>query len=102
MNREEIDRLPVTQRVADSTCTLASTLKLMSTTQASLFFYFSKVCNIDRSRHCESLYAGPFYEHISLPTAELALAATSAATLSTSTTMKALLYRDLGNVAGRI
>jgi hypothetical protein len=43
-----------------------------------------------------------FLEPLSLPTAERELAATGAATLSTSTTMKALLYRDLGNVAGRI
>ncbi len=65
-------------------------------------FYFSKVCNIERLRHCEAPYPDPFFEQISLPAAELELPATSAATLSTSTTMKALLYRDLGNVAGRI
>jgi len=82
----------------DSTCNLSRCLTLMCATPLFLSF-FRKVCNIDQPRHCKSLYAGPFYEHISLPTAELALAATSAATLSTSTTMKALLYRDLGNVA---
>jgi len=63
------------------------------------FFFFEKCAILINHGIVNRCMLGRFFEQISLPAAELELAATSAATLSTSTTMKVLLYRDLGNVA---
>ena len=49
---------------------------------------FLTVFNIEQSGHCESLYDYPVFEQISMTTAELEVATTSAEALSTSTTMK--------------
>jgi hypothetical protein len=51
-----------------------------------------KVRKVEQSRHCEALYDQPVFEEIPMTTVELELTTTSAATLSTSTIMKALVY----------
>lgn len=103
MNRQEIGRLPTAQLGANSTCTLSRSLTLVCAARALFPFLFFEKCAILIGRgimnRCMLIR---FFEQLSLPTAELELAATSGAALSTSTTMKALLYRDLGNAAGRI
>jgi hypothetical protein len=81
---------------------LSRSLKLVCATALSPFLFFEKCAILINRGIVNRCMLMRFFEQLSLPTAELALAATSAATLSTSTTMKALLYRDLGNVAGRI
>jgi hypothetical protein len=68
----------------------------------SPFLFFEKCAILINRGIVNRCMLGRFFEQLSLPTAELELAATSGAALSTSTTMKALLYRDLGNAAGRI
>src|SRR5208282_5531098 len=40
---------------ADSTWTVAGSVRQVGATPLFLFFFFRKVCNIDQSRHCESL-----------------------------------------------
>jgi hypothetical protein len=57
------------------------------------------MCNIEQSRHCESLYDYSLFEKISMTTAELGLATKSAATLSTSITVKTLVYHGPGKRA---
>jgi hypothetical protein len=57
------------------------------------------MCNIEQSRHCESLYDYSLFEKIAMTTAELGLATKSAATLSTSTTVKTLVYHGPGKRA---
>jgi hypothetical protein len=60
------------------------------------------VCNIEQSRHCESLYDHSLFEKTSMTSAELRLATKSAAILSTNTTMKALVYYGPGKRAWEV
>jgi len=57
------------------------------------------VSNIEQSRHCESLYDYSLFEKLSMTTAELVLATKRAATLSTSTAMKPLVFHGPGKHA---
>ena len=102
MNRQEIGRLPAAYLGVDSTRTLSRMLTLMCATRLSPFLFFEKCAILIGRGIMNRCMLVRFFEQLSLPTAELELAATTGAALSTSTTMKALLYRDLGNAAGRI
>jgi hypothetical protein len=57
------------------------------------------VYNIEQPNLCESLYDYSLFEKLSMTTAEPGLATKSAATLSTSVVMKALVYRGPGKRA---
>jgi len=102
MNHEEINGLPAAQLGADLTSTSTRSLTL-NVYYAALFLFIFRKCAILISRgivNRSNLIR--FSNRCPLTAAELELAATSAITLSTSTTMRAPLYHDLGNVAGRI
>jgi alcohol dehydrogenase len=58
-----------------------------------------EVCNVEQWRHRESLYDYSAYEEISMTTAELDLATTSAPTKTANNTMKALVYHGPGKRA---
>jgi hypothetical protein len=57
------------------------------------------VCSIEQSRRCESLYDYSLFEKLSMTTVELGLATKSAATPSTSTAMKAMVFHGQGKRA---
>jgi hypothetical protein len=58
-----------------------------------------QVFSIEQSRRCESLYDHSLFEKLSMTTAELGLATKSAATLSTSTAMKEVVFHGPGKRA---